>query len=319
MAQYAARRLLLIIPTMVLLTAIVFLLMRVLPGDITEWMLSGFEGGLSKNEQGLATLRANLGLDKPLYMQYLTWLWDMARGDFGESVYSGRSVSGEIWQRFHITLELALLAKILSLVVGIPVGIISAVKQNSWIDLLLRFWSIVFLATPAFWLALLVILGGLFWFNWIPPMGYDPIWKDPMANILQLLWPALILASHALAVMARMTRSTMLEVMREDYIRTARAKGLREQVVIIRHAMKNAMIPVVTMAGLSFANLMAGTVILEAIFGIPGMGQLFIISINNRDYAVVQGVVVVFALMFALTNLIVDLLYGWLDPRISYA
>lgn len=319
MGQYLARRLLLIIPTMVLLTAIVFALMRVLPGDIAKLLLSGDEGGVNMNQYTLDTLRAKLGLDRPLYMQYFTWLWDMTRGDFGESLYSGRSVTSELLQRLPITVEIALISKILSLALGIPIGIISAVKQNSWVDLLLRFWSIFFLAAPAFWLGLLVILIGSNWFGWIPPLGYNALWQDPRANLLQLLWPSLILASSSLAVMARMTRSTMLEVMREDYIRTARAKGLREQVVVVRHALKNALIPVVTLAGLSFANLMAGTVILEAIFGIPGMGQLFIVAINSRDYPIVQGVVVVFALVFALTNLIVDLLYGWLDPRISYA
>lgn len=319
MGQYVARRLILIIPTMVLLTAIVFALMRVLPGDIARLMISDEAGGVNINQYTLDTLRAKLGLDRPLYMQYLTWLWDMARGDFGESLYSGRSVTSEILQRLPITVEIAVIAKIVSLALGIPVGIISAVKQNSWVDLLLRFWSIFFLAAPAFWLGLLVILIGSNLFDWIPPLGYNALWQHPRANLLQLLWPSLILASSSLAVMARMTRSTMLEVMREDYIRTARAKGLREQVVVLRHALKNALIPVVTLAGLSFANLMAGTVILEAIFGIPGMGQMFIVAINSRDYPIVQGVVVVFALIFALTNLIVDLLYGWLDPRISYA
>lgn len=319
MGKYVLRRLVLIIPTMLILTMLVFGIMRVLPGDVATRMLSDEAGGLSVRGYSLEALREELGLNRPLHIQYLTWLGEILRGDLGKSLYTGRSVTDEILQRLPITFQIALMGQILSLAIGIPVGIISAVKQNSLTDLLLRFWTILFLAAPSFWLALMVILAGAFWFNWIPPLGYHPIWQNPKANLLQLLWPSIILAHGGLATMARMTRSTMLEVMREDYIRTARAKGLGERIVIIRHALKNALIPVVTLAGLSFAGLMGGTVILEQIFAIPGMGFFFISAINSRDYTVVQGVIVVFAVIFMLVNLFIDVMYGWLDPRISYS
>ncbi len=319
MGKYVARRLLLIVPTLFILTLLVFGLMRVLPGDVATRMLSDEAGALSMRQFTADALRAKLGLDRPLYLQYLSWLWDLAQGDLGESLYTGRPVLDDILQRLPITFQIALMAQILSLAIGIPVGILSAVKQNSWLDLTLRFWSILFLAAPSFWLALLFILVAALQFNWLPPLGYHPIWASPKDNLVQLFWPAVILAHGGLAVIARMTRSTMLEVMREDYIRTARAKGLKEQIVIIRHALKNALIPVVTLAGLSFAGLMGGTVILEQIFAIPGMGSFFINAINFRDYTIVQGAIVVFAVIFMLVNLLIDLMYGWLDPRISYS
>ena len=318
MHKYVIRRLFLIIPTIFLLTILVFLVMRVLPGDVAL-MIMGGEGGVRISAYSMDSLRETLGLNRPLHMQYLAWLLDITKGNLGTSLLSGRSVTSEVITRFPITFQIALMAQFLALVLGIPMGILSAVYRNSVLDYTLRFWSIFFLAAPTFWLGLLVILAGAFWFNWLPPMGYHALWEDPVGNLTQLLWPSLILASHGLATIARMTRSTMLEVLREDYIRTARAKGLREQVVIIRHALKNALIPVVTLAGLSFAILMGGTVILEYIFGIPGMGSYIINAIQVHDYPIVQGGIVVFALLFMLTNLAIDLAYGWLDPRISYS
>ncbi len=319
MIQYVIRRLVLIVPTIWILTLVVFFLMRMLPGDVAAVIMGEEVGARTSSGYTVDALRERLGINKPLHIQYLSWLWDTARGDLGVSLLTGRPVIQDIIQRFPITFELALLAQLLSLGVGIPVGIISAVKQNSWPDLLLRFWTIFFLAAPSFWLGLMVILLGAIWFNWIPSLGYNTLWAHPTENISQLIWPSIILALGGLATIARMTRSTMLEVLREDYIRTARAKGLREQVVVYRHALKNAMIPVLTLAGLSFASLMGGAVILEQVFGIPGMGVFFIQAIRSQDYPVVQSVVVVFALIFMFTNLIIDLLYGWFDPRISYA
>lgn len=307
------------VPTLFFVTVVVFGILRVLPGDVAQLILSGDTGASHISSYSLDSLREQLGLNHPLYVQYLMWLWDTLRGNLGVSLYSGQSISGEILHRLPITFEIALMGQLLSLVIGVPVGVLSAVKQNSWLDILLRFWSIFFLAAPTFWLALLVILASTFWFNWIPPLGYHALWEDPRGNLLQLFWPSVILAHGGLATIARMTRSTMLEVMREDYIRTARAKGLKEQIVIIRHALKNALIPVVTLSGLSFGSLLGGTVILEAIFGIPGMGQYLITAINVQDYPIVQGEIVVFALMFMFINLTIDLVYGWLDPRISYS
>lgn len=322
MGKYIVNRLLLILPTAFILSLIVFAMLRVLPGDVAVMVLSGgadVGGSAFVDEIALRTIREELGLNAPLPVQYLNWIWDMLRGDLGTSLLRGHSVAGEILLRLPITLELAILAKLIALAIGIPLGVISAVKQNSWIDQVARFWSVIFLAVPGFWLALMVILAGALWFNYFPAVGYNPIWAKPVSNIQQMFFPALLLGVGGMATMARMTRSTMLEVMREDYIRTARAKGLRERVVIVRHALKNAMIPVITLAGLSFAGLLGGTVIIEQIFAIPGMGLLFLNAIQQRDYPVVQGVVVIFALMFMFINLVVDLAYGWLDPRVSYS
>ncbi|MEK7778209.1 MAG: ABC transporter permease [Chloroflexota bacterium] len=319
MGKYIIRRLILIIPTLWLLTLLIFGLMRVLPGDVAVMILSDPAGGMTANRETLDSLREKLGLNKPLHIQYLEWVWGMVRGDLGDSLFSGRPVLQDILVRLPVTVEIALLATLVGFFTGIPLGILSAIKQNSWIDQTLRFVSIIFLATPSFWLGLLVILAGLIWFGWVPPSGYNTLWERPKDNILQVMWPVLILGSGGMATIARMTRSTMLEVLREDYIRTARSKGLREQVIIIRHALKNALIPVVTLAGLTFAQLMGGTVILEAIFGVPGMGNLFITSIRTLDYPIVQAITVIFAVLFMATNLLIDLLYGWLDPRISYS
>lgn len=317
MQTYVIRRVVLMVPTLLILSLVVFGMLRVLPGDVAALILGGEEAVVS--ESSLRIIRERLGLNRPLYVQYLDWLWDTVRGDFGRSLYSDLSIGGQIAQRIPLTLEIAILAKLFSLLIGIPVGVISAVKQNSFIDYLLRFWSIFFLAAPHFWMALLVILGGALWFGWVPPLGYYPIWEAPVKNMLQLMWPIVILTTGGIATLARMTRSTMLEVMREDYVRTARAKGLAEKVVITRHALKNALIPVVTVAGLQFAGLVAGTAILEYIFGIPGIGSYFIQAIQSKDFPVVQGMVVAFAITFMLINLVIDLLYGWLDPRISYS
>ncbi|MDO8751885.1 MAG: ABC transporter permease [Dehalococcoidia bacterium] len=317
MRQYVVRRLLLLVPTTLLLSLLIFGLLRVVPGDAAALLLS--DEGSRVNPEVLQALRHRMGLDRPLHVQYVSWLWDMVRGNFGEALVSRESIRDQILQRLPITLQVAVMAQLIGLFIGVPVGILSAVNQKTWLDYALRVFSIFFLAAPSFWLGLLIILTGALWFNYSPPIGYNLIWEKPVENLLQLMWPSLILASHGLATTARMTRSTMLEVMGEDYIRTARAKGLRESIVIVRHALKNALIPVVTLTGLSFAGLLGGTVVLESIFGIPGVGAWLVGSIQIRDYNVVQSVVVVLAVIFMLINLAVDLVYGWLDPRISYS
>ncbi len=319
MRKYIARRLVLMVPTLFILSLLVFALLRVLPGDVAEKMLIDDSGARTASKASLDRLRESLGLNRPLYVQYLSWVGDTVRGDFGVSLLTGRSVIQDLKQRLPITVQLALMSLLFSTCVGIPIGIISAVKQNSWLDYGLRFFSIFFLAAPGFWVALMAILAGAIWFGWVPTLGYNLLWVKPMANLSQLGVPALILGLSAMASKARYTRSSMLEVLREDYIRTARSKGLREQVIVARHAVKNAMIPVVTVIGLQFGAIMGGSVILESIFGIPGMGTYLITAIRRSDYTVVQSVVMVFALMFMFTNLVVDLFYGWLDPRISYA
>jgi len=318
MGKYVVRRILLMIPTIWILTLIVFLLLRVLPGDIALAILSDPAGGVTASRETLEILRHKLGIDRPLHIQYVEWLWNTARGDLGKSLFNGRPVFDDLVIRAPITAQLALMGLFMGLVVGIPLGALSAVYQNSPLDYVLRLFSITFLAVPNFWIALLVILGLAVWFDYYPPSGMNLIWEDPLENLKQLMWPSVILGSSGMATISRMTRSTMLEVMREDYIRTARAKGIQERVVIIRHAMKNALIPVITLAGLTFAGLMGGTVILESVFGIPGIGLYFIDAIRVLDYTIVQGAVVVFGLTFMGANLVVDLVYGWFDPRISY-
>ncbi len=321
MGKYVMRRLLLMGPAILILSLFVFLIMRVIPGDVAQSILAGEDVGATRVQvrMSLEVLRERLGLNRPLYVQYLTWLWDTIRGDFGDSLVTGKPVAQELAVRLPMTIQLALMSKILAIILGVPIGILCAVRQNTWTDFTLRFWTIFFDAAPSFWIALLAIFVGAFWFNWLPPLGYNPISQDPGANMVQLLIPTLILGVGGMAGFARMSRSTMLEVLREDYIRTARSKGLKEQVVIIRHALKNALIPVVTLAGLSFAALLGGTVILEAIFGIPGMGQYLINGIQTHDFIVVQAVVMLFGVVVMVVNLVIDLLYGWLDPRISYS
>ena len=320
MRNYIIRRVLLMVPTLFILSLIIFGLMRVLPGDVALMIAVGEGGdGAAFDEASLDIIREKLGLLDPLPVQYLKWMGNLVRGNLGDSLRSGQPIADEIFQRMSITVQIAMMATLYGMILGIPIGIISAVKRGTPIDFSLRFMVILFLTAPSFWLGLMVILGGAYFFQWVPPLGYNVLWENPKDNLLQLMWPVIILGNFGMASSARMTRSTMLEVLREDYIRTARSKGLAESRIIIRHALKNALIPVITLSGLTFAAQMGGTVILELIFGIPGMGSWFIDSIINQDYPIVQALVVQFAIVFMTMNLIIDLLYGWLDPRISYA
>ncbi len=321
MRAYVIRRLFLSVPAVLLTLTLIFFMLRILPGNVAEAMLLGGAtggSGLIIPKETQDALMEQLGLDKPILVQYAMYMWNTLRGDLGDSLYSQKSVWYDIAERAPITLQISLGAMAVGLLFGIPIGIITAIKQDSWPDYVLRFVSIVFLAIPSFWLGLLVLMVGASVFNWMPPVGRNVFWDGPLESLKQTMWPSLILGSHTTAVLARMTRSTMLEVMREDYIRTARAKGLAEQAVIVRHALKNALIPVVTIVGFHFGNLLAGTVILERVFTVPGMGTLFIESITRRDYPVIQAIVFIIAISFVVVNLVVDLLYGWLDPRISY-
>ncbi|MBI4338947.1 MAG: ABC transporter permease [Chloroflexi bacterium] len=318
MRNYIARRVLLSIPTLIGATLLCFLILRVIPGDVAEMILEGEGGGLAQ-PRSVEILREELGLNRPLHVQYLTWVWNSIRGDFGTSLQTGRSVGGEFALRLPLTIEIALGGLFLGVITGIPLGILSAIKQDSWIDYVGRVMAILFLSIPGFWIGVLVLLIGVRSFNWMPPIGYNPIWANPITNILQFMWPILILGLHQTAIKARLTRSQMLEVMREDYIRTARAKGLAEHVVIWRHTLKNALIPVVTIVFIQLGHVFAGTVILEAVFNVSGMGTLFIEAIRFRDYTIVQGYLFIIAVSFLVFNIIADLVYGWLDPRISYS
>ena len=307
------------IPTVIGATLVVFIIMRVVPGDIAYLILVGDTGDGDVDPATLEKLREELGLKEPLYMQYLTWLVGLPVGNFGDALLTRRSIFDEVKHRLPITGQLGIMSVIFGFATGLPLGTISALRQNTWVDQLCRFTSIIFLAFPSFWLGLIVILVGLRVFDWMPPIGYNLLWENPKDNLLQLLFPSLIIGSHLMAIVARMTRSTMLEVMREDYIRTARAKGLGETTVIVRHAMKNSMIPVITIVSLWFGSLLGGTVVMETVFTIPGVGLYLIESIELRDYTVTQALVFLLATGFVLINFAVDLLYGWLDPRISHS
>jgi peptide/nickel transport system permease protein len=314
MARYIVKRFLLMIPTMIGVAALIFFLMRVVPGDIVELRMSG-ESGFASKEQ-IAIERARFGLDRPLWRQFVEWMWGLARLDFGRSMWTGASIGSEIQLRFLLSLELAILATSVAVLLAIPLGVIAALKQDTWVDYAVRIFSIAGIATPSFWLGIVLILALLIVFKWLPPMVYTPFWVNPWQNMLQLIWPALAVGYRYSAVATRMTRSSMLEVLREDYIRTARAKGLWQKLILSRHALKNAMLPVLTVIALEFAFLMGGLVVTEQVFNLNGLGMLFVESVARRDYTLTQALVMLVAFVFIFVNFAVDLMYAWLDPRI---
>jgi peptide/nickel transport system permease protein len=316
MLQYFLKRLLLIIPTIVGVAVVIFVLMRMLPGDIVEVRLAG-EGGFVQQET-IDAERARLGLDKPMWRQFGDWMGGMLRLDFGNSMWTGRPVSFEIGARFGLSLQIAIMSTIIAVLLAIPLGTLAALKQDTWVDYAVRIFSIAGLATPSFWLGIMLILGLLILFEWTPPMVFTPFWVDPWANLAQLIWPAVATGYRYSAVATRMTRSAVLEVLREDYIRTARAKGLRQKLIISRHALKNAMLPVITVVGLEFAFLLGGLVVTEQVFNLNGIGKLFVDAVTHYDYTLVQGLVMIVATVFIVSNFVVDVLYAWLDPRIRY-
>ena len=317
MRTYLAKRLLLIVPTLFGVAAVVFLIMRVIPGDVTLLILGGDQTGRIDPQQ-LAAMRHQLGLDQSLAVQFGTWLWGVLRLDFGTSLWTGQPVIDEVLIRLPLSLEVAILATIVSVLLAIPLGMIAAVRQDTWVDYLIRIVSIGGQAIPSFWVGILVILALVIYFGWGPPLEFTPPWVDPWANFQQLVWPVLTVGYRYAAVTTRMTRSTVLEVLREDYIRTAWAKGLRERVVVIRHALKNAMLPVITLVGTEFAFLIGGLVVTETVFTLNGVGRFVVDAVAHRDYPVVQALVFLIALCFVVVNLLIDLTYAWLDPRIRY-
>jgi peptide/nickel transport system permease protein len=304
------------IPTLFGVALFIFVLMRLLPGDIVEIRLAG-EGALIAQET-IDLERARLGLDKPMWNQFVDWMWGIVRFDLGQSMWTGNPVADEIALRFQVSLQVAIMATIVAIMMAIPLGTIAALRQDTWVDYAVRIFSITGLATPSFWFGILIILGLLVFFQWVPPLVYTPIWVDPWANLSQLIWPAVATGYRYSAVATRMTRSAVLEVLREDYIRTARAKGLWEKLVLSRHALKNAMLPVVTVIGLEFAFLIGGLVVTEQVFNVNGLGKLFVSAVTNYDYTLVQGLVLLVAFIFVFTNLVVDMVYAWIDPRIRY-
>jgi peptide/nickel transport system permease protein len=317
MQSYIIKRLILFIPTLVLVTVIIFLVLRIVPGDPALMIVAGENEDYS--EEQLEKTRKDLGLDKPIHVQYGVWVWGMLRGDFGTSFFWRSSVSDDLKERLPITLELTILALLIATMVAVPLGVLSAIKQDTIGDYIGRVITIAGIALPNFWVGIMMIFFLVLWFEWIPPLGYVDLWEEPGKNIQQIVFPALALSFSNMAFIARITRSAMLEVFREDYIRTARSKGLTERVVISRHALRNALLPVVTVSGYEFGRLLAGTVIIETIFLVPGMGRLLVDSVLQRDYAVIQAVVVIVSIMVLVLNMVLDVLYAWLNPRIRYS
>src|SRR3989338_3703134 len=316
MHRYILKRLLLMIPTLLGVAVLVFLVLRVAPGDIVEMKYAGT--GAFAPKEALDQERAQLGLDKPLWHQFVTWMWGIVRFDFGNSMWTGQPVIHEIAIRLELSLQLALMATTVAIFLSIPLGTLAALKQDTWIDYFVRGFSIAGLSVPSFWLGILIILGFLIIFQWLPPLTFTSFWVDPKANLTQLIWPALAVGYRYSAVATRMTRSAVLEVLREDYVRTARAKGLWERVVLVRHALKNAMLPIITVIGLEFAFLLGGLVVTEQVFNLNGIGLLFVKAVGNHDYTLVQALVMLVASVFIVTNLVVDVIYAWIDPRVYH-
>ncbi len=317
MAQYILKRLLATVPTLLGVAILIFLLLRVVPGDVVEARYMG-EGGQFQSQDQMQIERQKLGLDQPLWKQFATWMSGLARLDFGLSMWTGAPITEEIKLRFALSLQLALMATAVATLLAIPLGILAAVKQDTWIDYAVRVFSIAGLAMPSFWLGILLILVLLVVFHWLPPMVFTPLWVNPWENLQQLIWPALAVGYRYSAVSTRMMRSAMLEVLREDYIRTARAKGLWLKLILSRHALKNAMLPVLTIISLEFAFLLGGLVVTEQVFNLNGLGMLFVESISRRDYTLTQALVMLVATFFLVVNFLVDIAYAWLDPRIRY-
>ena len=317
MRTYILKRLLLIVPTLLGAASLVFVIMRVIPGDVALLILGGDQGGHIDQKQ-LTAMRQQLGLDQPLIVQFGTWLWGVVRLDFGNSLWTGQAVTQELLIRLPLSLELALFATMVSVIIAIPLGMLAAVRQDTWVDYVVRVVSIGGLAIPGFWVGILTILALVIYFGWGPPLEFTPPWVDPWANFSMMIWPVVTVGYRFSAVTTRMTRSTVLEVLREDYIRTAWAKGLRERAVVVRHALKNAMLPVITLIGTEFAFLIGGLVVTETVFTLNGVGRFVVDAVAHRDYPVVQALVFLIAFGFVIVNLLVDLTYAWFDPRIRY-
>ncbi|MBI3374669.1 MAG: ABC transporter permease [Betaproteobacteria bacterium] len=317
MALYILKRLLAIVPTLLGVAVLIFLLLRVVPGDVVEARYMG-QGGQFQSQELMQIERAKLGLDKPLWQQFTAWMWGIVRLDFGLSMWTGSPITDEIKLRFALSLQLAIMASTIATCLAIPLGILAAIKQDSWVDYAVRVFSISGLAMPSFWLGILMILVMLIFFKWLPPMVFTPLWVNPWDNLAQLIWPALAVGYRYCAVGTRMMRSAMLEVLREDYIRTARAKGLWLKLIVSRHALKNAILPVLTVISLEFAFLLGGLVVTEQVFNLNGLGMLFVESISRRDYTLTQALVLLVATTFLIVNFVVDIAYAWIDPRIRY-
>jgi len=315
MRRYIVGRLLLMIPTLVGVAILTFVIMRAVPGDIVALRYAGS----SVPQEIIDQERHILGLDKPMWAQFVDWMTSISRFDLGQSLWTGHSVVEEVQVRVPLSIELAVLATLFAVALAIPLGVVAAVKQDSWIDYAIRVFSIGGLAMPSFWIGIMMVLITLTLWGWAPPVVFTPLFDDPVANLAGLILPAVAVGYRYSAVSMRMTRSTVLEVLREDYVRTARAKGLRETVVVVRHALRNALLPVVTVVSLEFAFLIGGLVVTEQVFNLNGIGKLLVDAVAHRDYPLIQALVLLLAAVFVLVNFVVDLVYVVLDPRIRYS
>lgn len=314
MGKYILRRLAMLIPTLLGMSVLIFLMLRLLPGDILD-IIAGTDA--QADEQAMEKLREAMGLADPLPVQYFKWLGDLLRGDPGNSMRSGEPVAKLLADALPITIELAVLSVLISTIIAVPLGVISAVKRDTPLDFASRVGGLIGLSLPSFWIATLMLLVSSKMFGWTPSLNYVPIYEDPIANLKQMILPSIAIGVQLMAIIMRMTRTTMLEVLGQDYVRTARAKGLKDRLVLYRHALKNALIPVITVIGFQLGALMGSSAIVEVIFGLNGIGNTLLRGIFNRDYTLVQGATIYLAVVFVLINLAVDVLYGLLDPRIK--
>jgi peptide/nickel transport system permease protein len=311
--QYFLKRLLVAVPSLLIASVIVFSLARFIPGDVVTLMMEE-----NQYAQDLEEMRAKLGLDRPVHMQYLEWIGRVMRGDLGESLYTGRPVLGELAVRVPVSLELGAIALFFALLLGVPIGIVSAIRQDTVQDYVARSSAILGLSVPGFWLGTLVVVLPAIYLGWSPSIQYVAFATDPWGHIVQFLLPGFLLGVASAAAVMRLTRTQLLEVLRQDYVRTAWAKGLAERRVVLKHSLKNALIPVVTVLGIQVAQILSGTVIFESIFGLPGMGRFLFDAITERDYPVIQGINLVVVSTVVMVNLLVDVTYAWLDPRIRF-
>jgi peptide/nickel transport system permease protein len=316
MLRYTLNRILLMIPTLIGVAVLTFFMLRVVPGDIVEVKLRGDGGNIT--QEAVDAERKRLGLDRPILIQFKDYMIGLATLDLGISMWTERPVTEEIALRLQLSLEVAILATIIAIMLAVPLGTIAALMRDTWVDYLVRIITIGGLSIPSFWFGMLLMLTLLSFFNWLPPIVFTPIYVDPIANLTQLIWPAMAVGYRYCAVTARMIRSSLLEIMAEDYIRTARAKGVYEKLVVSRHALKNAMLPAITVIGLEFAFLIGGLVVTEQVFNLNGIGQLFVQSVARNDFMLIQGMVMMIAVVYVFVNLAVDLLYAVFDPRIRY-
>ena len=316
MLRYTINRVLLTIPTLLGVAVLVFFMLRIVPGDVVEIKLRGDGGSVS--QETIDAERKRMGLDKPLATQFADWMVGVATLNFGNSMWTERPVTEEIRLRFELSFQVAIMATLIAVLIAIPLGTMAALFRDTWIDYLVRIITIGGLSIPSFWFGMLIMLALLSLFNWLPPITFTPIYVDPVANLTQLIWPALAVGYRYCAVVARMIRSSLLEVLNEDYIRTARAKGVYEKLVISRHALRNALLPAITVIGLEFTFLIGGLVVTEQVFNLNGIGQLFVQSISRNDFTLIQGMVMLIAAFYVFVNLAIDLLYAVFDPRIRY-